>query len=124
LEKLLHPNGVCLSGTWEITEPSNYTGYFAQGKQGLIIGRASTTLTNTKEGRNRGFGFAGKLYPTMDPSETAKTANFFLIDVLFGTHAKHYLDVALTSEAKTGFDFFNLFIIKRNIKQYQNPFFD
>lgn len=109
IKKLLHPNGVCLSGTWEITEPSNYTGYFAQGKKGLIIGRASTALTNTKEGRNRGFGFAGKLFATMDADEVVKTSNFFLIDVLFGTHAKHYLDVSLTSQPKTGFDFFNLF---------------
>jgi len=109
VKKLLHPNGTCLSGTWEITEASDYTGYFAQGKKGLMVGRASVTLTNTKEGRNRGFGFAGKIFPTMDANETVKTANFFLIDVLFGTHAKHYLDVSLTSQAKTGFDFFNLF---------------
>ncbi len=109
IEKLLHPNGICLSGTWEITEPSEYTGYFSQGKKGLMIGRASTALTNTRAGRNRGFGFAGKLYPTMDPDEVHHTANFFLIDVLFGTRAKHYMDVSLTSQPKTGFDFFNLF---------------
>ena len=109
IEKLLHPNGVCLSGTWEITESSKYTGYFAQGKKGLIIGRSSAALTNTKFGRNRGFGFAGKLYPTMNPDSVQNTANFFLIDVLFGTRAKHFMDVALTSQPKTGFDFFNLF---------------
>jgi hypothetical protein len=29
--KLLHPNGVCLAGTWNITEETPYTGYFRKG---------------------------------------------------------------------------------------------
>src|SRR5260370_37491372 len=31
--RLLHPNGVCLTGRWEITEESNYSGYFRQGSK-------------------------------------------------------------------------------------------
>jgi hypothetical protein len=31
--RLLHPNGICLTGRWEITEPSAYSGYFAAGKR-------------------------------------------------------------------------------------------
>lgn len=45
----------------------------------------------------RSFGFAGKLFPTLDPNELLKvhTANFFLIDDLGGTTANHYTDVAM-----------------------------
>ena len=39
--RLLHPNGVCLTGDWTITEPTEYSGYFRQGSQGLAIGRYS-----------------------------------------------------------------------------------
>ncbi len=98
--KLLHPNGVCLSGTWNITEDNPYTGYFSQDSSGLIIIRASVALSETERGHYRGFGFAGKIYPTTDPNHTEllKTANFFAIDNLSGTLADHYLDVALLNE--------------------------
>src|SRR5215467_10185056 len=26
--RLLHPNGICLTGEWQITEETNYSGYF------------------------------------------------------------------------------------------------
>ena len=29
--RLLHPNGVCLTGRWEITEDTEYSGYFRKG---------------------------------------------------------------------------------------------
>src|SRR5215210_587006 len=29
--RLLHPNGVCLIGQWQITEETRYTGYFEGG---------------------------------------------------------------------------------------------
>lgn len=103
LPKRLHPNGICFTGTWEITEPSRYTGYFAQGKKALMIARASTTMTNTAVPDKRGFGFAGKLFPTENPEQAVETLNFFAIDVLAGTKAVHYLDVAMTNEPKTGF---------------------
>jgi hypothetical protein len=32
--RLLHPNGVCLTGLWEITEESGYSGYFAREARG------------------------------------------------------------------------------------------
>ena len=35
------PNGVCLTGDWMITEPTEYTGYFRQDSRGLVIGRYS-----------------------------------------------------------------------------------
>jgi hypothetical protein len=102
-DKLVHPNGVCLAGSWNITEPSAYSGYFAQGSRGLLIARASVALSDTTRGHFRGFGLAGKLYPTEDPNHPAalETANFFVIDDLGGTMADHYTDAVLTNEPAT-----------------------
>ncbi|MDY6863709.1 MAG: hypothetical protein SV062_12085 [Thermodesulfobacteriota bacterium] len=99
-DKLLHPNGACLSGTWNITEENPYSGYFEKGRVGLIIARASVALSKTTRGHYRAFGMAGKIYPTNDPFHTEKlqTANFFVIDNLSGTLADNYTDVALTNE--------------------------
>ncbi len=97
-DKLLHPNGICLRGKWEITEDSKYSGYFRQGSEAIIIARASTTISNTKRGSFRGFGLAGKVFPTTNEDEVVKTANFFQIDNLIGTYAKRYADVMMTNE--------------------------
>ena len=105
LEKHLHSNGICLTGTWHITQPTPYTGYFKQGAQALIIARASTALSETKRGEPRAFGMAGKLFPTLDPNAKVKTAHFFTVDVLAGTQRDHYLDVKMTNEPQTGFRF-------------------
>ena len=96
--KLLHPNGICLRGRWKITEETDYSGYFKKNSEALIISRASTTISNTDRGSFRGFGLAGKIFPTMNPSEKVKTANFFQIDNLIGTYAKRYSDVTMTNE--------------------------
>jgi len=32
-DKLAHPNGVCLKGTWEITQANPYSGYFKKGQR-------------------------------------------------------------------------------------------
>jgi hypothetical protein len=100
-DKLVHPNGVCLAGTWNITEPSQYTGYFRQGARGLFIGRASVALTQTRRGEYRAFGFAGKLFPTLDPDEQVPTANFFAIENLAGTLTPRYLDAQNTNDLIT-----------------------
>ena len=97
-DKLLHPNGVCLKGVWRITESTPYSGYFAQGSEALFIGRASTALTETRAGHYRAFGLAGKLFPTMDPSERVPTANFFTIEDLGGTLTDHFLDAGNTND--------------------------
>ncbi len=99
-DKLVHPNGVCLSGTWTITAPNRYTGMFRTGTKAQIIARASTALTNTKAGQNRSFGFAGKIFPTDDPNSTEllKTANFFTIEDLGGKRHDHYLDAVNTND--------------------------
>ena len=102
-QKLVHPNGLCLAGTWSITEDSPYTGYFANGSKGLIIVRASAATSATTRGSRRAFGFAGKIFPTENAAQgiSGHTANFFTVDDLGGTRANHYLDVAMTNEPKT-----------------------
>lgn len=101
--KLAHPNGTCLTGTWEITEENPYGGYFKKGSEALIVARASTAMSGTTVGKNRGFGLAGKLFPTNNPlnEEKFETANFFLVDDLGGTKARHYTDVEMTNAPTT-----------------------
>lgn len=98
--KLAHPNGVCLKGQWHITEQNPYSGLFQKDSRAIIIARASVALSETTSNGTRGFGFAGKLFPTTDPDKKVETANFFLVDDLGGTSAKHYTDVELTNEPK------------------------
>ncbi|MBY0414190.1 MAG: hypothetical protein K2Q18_08495 [Bdellovibrionales bacterium] len=105
LEKLVHPNGVCFTGTWNITEKSSYSGYFKNKATGLFVGRASTALTETERGDSRGMGFAGKIFPTLDKDAKVPTANFFLVDVLMGEQRDRYLDVGMTNNPDLGFRF-------------------
>lgn len=104
--KLLHPNGICLSGTWNITEQTPYSGYFKQNSKGLIIVRASAALSEIQRGEKRAFGIAGKIFPTENPDqqEPTKTANFFVIDNLGGTYTPNFLDTELTNDI-TNIDF-------------------
>lgn len=98
--KLAHPNGVCLKGTWKISEDNKYSGYFKNGSEATIIARASTAMSNTEQGMLRAFGMAGKLFPTTEDNKLVKTANFFLVDDLGGTKANHYTDVGMLNEPK------------------------
>lgn len=50
LPKLLHPNGVCVVGTWEMNEGLPYTGAFAGGTKNLFIGRVSVAMQETTRG--------------------------------------------------------------------------
>jgi len=96
--KLAHPNGICLKGSWNITKENPYSGYFKNSSKGLIIARASTALSNTKSIDLRAFGLAGKIFASTNPNENTTKANFFVIDDLGGTNAKHYTDVEMTNE--------------------------
>lgn len=98
--KLAHPNGICFKGVWSIDTENRYTGYFKKNSKALIIVRASSAMSNTRRGEIRSFGFAGKIFPTMNPllKTNENTANFFLIDDLGGTRAKYYTDVSLSNE--------------------------
>lgn len=105
LPKKLHPNGICLAGTWKITKPTSYTGALATGFDGLIVGRVSVAMEETEKKGKRGFGFAGKVFPTLDKNKIVSTGNFFSVDVLMGTRLDHALDAKTTNEPETGFQF-------------------
>ena len=64
--RLLHPNGVCLTGRWQITEETEYSGYFRKGSEALLVGRYSTCCTETQRGHTRSLALVGKLFPTTD----------------------------------------------------------
>jgi len=93
--KLAHPNGICLKGLWTITQANPYGGFFRKGSEALFLARASVAMSETEKGHYRAFGFAGKLFPTLDGEEIVKTANFFTVDDLGGTKAEHFTDVTL-----------------------------
>lgn len=105
LPKKLHPNGVCVAGNWKITKDTPYSGYLATGSQGLFVGRISVAMEDTTSADPRGFGFAGKVFPTVNENEVVKTGNFFTVDVLMGTDLAHVLDAKTTNEPETGFRF-------------------
>jgi hypothetical protein len=97
-KKEVHANGICFAGVWEATEDSKFTGLFAKGATALMVGRVSAASPQTTNDDKRSFGFAGKLFPTLDPGLPVKTANFFTIQHLNGTDAAHVLDVAYVNE--------------------------
>lgn len=66
--RLLHANGICMAGLWEITEETQYSGYFRKGSRGLIIARYSTCCTETRRGNTRSLSMIGRIYPTTDAS--------------------------------------------------------
>lgn len=93
--RLIHSNGVCLTGLWEITEKTEYSGYFIKGSRGLLIGRYSCGTSEVHRGELRLFGLVGKLFPTTDPNhaQPLQTANFITIEVFSGTHTAYINDV-------------------------------
>jgi len=101
--KLAHPNGICFKGVWEIDSDNIFSGYFKNGTKTPIIARASTAMSHTTNDSTRAFGFAGKLFSTT--SENKKSANFFLIEDLGGTDAKHYTDAVLSNEPSVSFSY-------------------
>ncbi len=96
--KVIHPNGMGLIGEWEIDVDTGLTGYFAQGAKGLFVGRASMIdgVVVKGPGVHRTVGFAGKILPTMDPSERVRTANFVMIDTFLGRD-RYYLESSPTN---------------------------
>ena len=96
--RLIHPNGVCLSGLWEIEEDAGYTGYFRKGSRGLVIARYSAPGA-ARRGEGRGQAMAAKLFPTAnrDHSEPLRTAHFFMGDDISGTFTPYVNDIALTN---------------------------
>lgn len=103
LPKKLHPMGVCGWGTWEIDRDLGYSGLFRQGTQALFVGRISVAMGEAAREDSRGFGFAGKVFPTQDPDARVTSANFFTVDVLMGQADQSFLTTSTTNEPETGF---------------------
>lgn len=95
--RLLHPNGVCLTGEWRITERTEYSGYFAKDSVALAVGRYSTCCTETRRGYTRSLAMVGKLFPTTDPNhaEPLRTANFITQQDIAGAHTDFINDAEL-----------------------------
>ena len=95
--RLVHPNGICLTGEWRISEDTPYSGYFRKGSTALIVARYSTCCTETRRGRTRSLSLVGKLFPTTDPNHLAplRTANFFTQEDIGGADSMYINDAEL-----------------------------
>jgi hypothetical protein len=87
--RLLHPNGVCLVGRWQITENTPYSGYFARGRTALVVARYSSGAGGPIRGGIRSLALVGKLFPTTDPNHPAplRTANFITQEDIGGARS-------------------------------------
>jgi hypothetical protein len=103
-EKLIHANGICHTGTWEITAETPYTGYFKTGSRGLVLVRMSVAGLTVGPLLPRAFGIAGKIFPTMDPNEHAQPANFVTVSRLSGIRSKYIVDIEVTNHPAVGLD--------------------
>jgi hypothetical protein len=101
--RLLHPNGVCLTGLWEITEETGYSGYFSKESHALVVGRYSTCCTETRRGHTRSLALVGKLFPTTDPNHTEplRTASFITQQDIAGEHTDYINDAELRNAPDT-----------------------
>ncbi|MGH6794246.1 MAG: hypothetical protein ACREDD_07980 [Methylocella sp.] len=95
--RIIHSNGVCLTGLWEITEETEYSGYFRGGSRGLVIGRYSSGSSGVHRGDLRVLALAGKLFPTTDPNHALPlhTANLVTIEDIGGTYTAYINDAEL-----------------------------
>ncbi len=101
--RLLHPNGICLTGRWEISRETPYSGYFRAGSKALVVGRYSTCCRETRRGHVRSLSLVGKLFPTTDPNhkEPLHTANFFTQQDIGGERTDYINDAELRNAPDT-----------------------
>ncbi len=101
--RFIHPNGICLTGHWRITQDTPYSGYFRKGSDALIVGRYSTCCKETRRGRTRSLSLVGKLFPTADPDheQTLFTASFITQQDLGGDHSEFINDAELRNAPDT-----------------------
>ena len=101
--RIIHPNGICLIGLWEISHQTAYSGYFQKDSRALVIGRYSTCCTETRSGGERSLSLVGKLFPTTDPnhSELLSTANFFTQQDIGGDRTDYINDAELRNAPNT-----------------------
>jgi hypothetical protein len=102
-QRLVHPNGICLTGIWSIEQHTEYTGYFRGGRSARVMARYSTCCTETRRGSMRSLSMVGKLFPTTDANhlEPLPTANFITQDDLGGSTTEFINDVELRNAPDT-----------------------
>ena len=95
--RLLHPNGIGLTGRWKITAETEYSGYFRKGSEALAVGRYSSCCTETRRGHTRSLALVGKLFPTTDENhpQPLRTASFFTQQDIAGEHTDYINDAEL-----------------------------
>src|SRR5262245_18892381 len=54
-QRLVHPLGIALTGRWQMTEDSPYSGLFRPGTETLLVARCSVLLYKTLQDQYRGF---------------------------------------------------------------------
>jgi hypothetical protein len=101
--RIVHPNGICLTGLWQITEDAGYSGYFRKGSRALIVGRYSNCCSETRRGHVRSLALAGKLFPTTsaDHPELLRTANFFTQQDIGGDRSDYINDIEVLNAPDT-----------------------
>lgn len=101
--RLLHPNGICLTGMWEITEETQYSGCFRKDSRALVVGRYSTCCNATRRGEERSLSLVGKLFPTSDPnhSEPLVTGNFITQQDIGGDRTDYLNDAEVRNAPNT-----------------------
>jgi hypothetical protein len=101
--RLLHRNGICLVGSWHITEATDYSGYFRQGSRALLVARYSTCCNETRRGRTRSLSMVGKLFPTTDANHFVplETANFITQQDIGGDRTDYVNDAELRNAPDT-----------------------
>ena len=101
--RIIHPNGICLTGSWEITANTSYTGYFRNGSRALVVGRYSTCCKETRRGRERSLSLVGKLFPTTDADhrDALRTSNFITQQDLGGDRTDYINDAELCNAPNT-----------------------
>lgn len=101
--RLVHPNGICLTGRWSIERETPYSGHFKRGSEALIVGRYSTCCGETRRGHTRSLSLVGKLFPTTNPGhlEPLPTANFFTQQDIGGDDTEFVNDAELRNAPDT-----------------------
>jgi hypothetical protein len=101
--RILHPNGVCLTGEWRITEDTGYSGYFQKDSAALLVARYSTCCTETRRGFSRSLAMVGKLFPTIDPAHATplRTASFITQQDIGGAWSDSINDAELLNAPDT-----------------------
>lgn len=104
-DKLLHSNGICFQGEWNIDSESPWTGLYATKTKIPVIVRASTTLGGVLRDEKRGFSLALKFFPAPNRQSPTISQNIFLIDTLAGYQMDSIFDSTVSNQPDFGISF-------------------